>query len=255
MDKKHWCDTSLKKWQRSEAPKSRFLLWPDIPPWQVLYDPMHGLARLVTIIVMAILSKTQSLCRRAYRELVAKLKKCHWSETSGFNCKFAKAFFGDLHDQQLIAIIESSEEAQSYTFQRPSGARKSLAEAATSALKSARFYWQFIYSRGFEESSILDLEDARDDIEAFLWSLDHQMCPAPHYLLHHFIEDVRNLYPVVPFYWLNEANEAFHKFLRKMAILTPGKRQQCDIDTYNTYELLLRHARSLHICREKDPTL
>ena len=254
-DKRNWFTQDIRRWSRNVTSFCDFLPCIGADPRLILYDPMHGLARLLVLVLTAILNAVQELSSLCSRQILNILKQNRWSETSGINPKAAKQFFGKNIDGQLIQLMEAAIEDIGSLILRPTGAMQSLVNSSRSAVNSVRFYWSFIYNKDPSPEDLRSLKQARDDLEAFLWSLDCRMPPAPHYMLNHFIDDVEFMVPIPPYNWINEANEAFHTTLRNLISVTPKLRAKRSCERYDTYDLVVRHSQTLHHCRLRDPLL
>ena len=232
-----------------------FIPFPQVDYRMILYEPMHGLARLLALVIQTIQSAVQDMSAVCSRKIADLLRRYRWSETSGFNPKAAKQFFGQGIDSLLGQCLQSAEEELQFVFRTHSGEYESFVNSATGAVKCVREYWTYIYNKTPSNDDFKALCAARDQIESFLWSLQYQIPPAPHYMLNHFIDGVKFFSPIPPYDWINESNEAFHTVLRNLLASTPKLRQKRDNELYDTYDLAVRHSQTLHHCRLREPML
>jgi hypothetical protein len=237
--------------------RKRALRIPGLDLQGCLYDPMHGLARLLANVISAILSLLK--CLALTQELRMLGDAVAWmTEKSGqCNVTEAKQFLSDL--QPWLSWIEQIPlDTRGLTVLMPqkdgSQSQTTFEEYLRNAVTSVAVFRKVIYSSVILQEDFEALTEARDYLCSTLAMTSSQMNPALHYMLNHFEEDLCNMLPVVPRDWICEGEEAANAHHRKMSNATVSGAL-ADQTEMSLTEMMLSHAIDLHFLRLVDPDL
>ena len=208
---------------------------------RLIYDPMHGIARLFSNFWMIL----RSAC--SYKEVLIlnrHMKKCFNKTKGALSIGDFKAYFKGNWAARLIrqlgilshlhpVIIRTGPEPEAQSimpFQISVGR----------ALEALRTYYEYCYRKSCTSAERDSLKDARQELVSFWYSLGGNMNPADHYMFNHFFEDVNMMFPKPPRAWLNEKEEAANSHHRRMAAATLKGATQSS-SQMDSYQVLLRY--------------
>jgi hypothetical protein len=229
-------------WMYCERRRDQFVeLITSISTNLVIYDPMHGIARLFSNFWVIL----RSAC--SFREIVIlnRHMKKHFRKTSGaLSIKDFKAYFKANGAIQLVRQLGSLPALHPIivrTGPKPEDeAIMPFYISVERALKALSTFYEYCYHETRSLADQNSLKDARHELVSFWYSLAGNMNPADHYMLNHFFEDVSMMFPRPPRAWLNEKEEAANSHHRRMASATLKGASQT-LSQMDSYQVLLRY--------------
>lgn len=214
----------------------------------VLYDPLHGLARLVS----NMLSGFRSFLKKLGLTRLANMLSVHIpnfkKDDVNINSERTKQFLdNDTVVEGVSNIFENYKGQPLINLALPdeSHVNISLSDLFVQMFAAMREFKKFIYSQTCTLQSLQDLMVPRNFLLCCLLKFKYQLNPAPHYMLNHFFEDVENMFPARPVNWLCEGEEGANHYHRKMSKATPNGAK-LNHSKLNTLQIMLRHAILLH---------
>jgi hypothetical protein len=192
----------------------------------VRYDPMHGFARLVSLILNNLEETITASQVQQLKQLI--LTKCKQSK-KGINLHkippfLAKAIFSDLDLLEEMASIfaDSTLIPPTNLFgQFPINWDK--AECARNLFLSLHALLKFVYCDAPDDEDIRNVDCARQVIIACLVQNNFELHPASHYMLTHFFYFF--LLDGTSSFFLNEGSESFVRWIRDNFRLGGAKQE------------------------------
>ena len=217
----------------------------------LLYDSMHGCARLNSITWSTILMISKGPIRSA---VLSEMKEYFGKTSPNLNIQALKSYFGPRRHLEFLKVLRRLGSGGVYCILSEStpGILRvvSLLGMIQMLLNAIETFYLYCWQLNEERRTIHELIAARADILAVMAFAKHPMWPAPHYMMNHFFEDIKLMGHITPRLWLNEKEENANKHHRRIGRATlQGSHQPRN--RFNSCQVLLRSLSAIKVIKVK----